>query len=109
MQTISDLMPDGKERSPEALKYLREAFMAVFVNGSADVNQREAVLVDLMKVSGYHTVASVDASDGTVRELNGSRRVGGYIMQMLNFPMQKLNELERAIELEAMIDQEKGN
>ena len=104
MQTLATFMPDGEERGAEALNTLREAYLSVFVNNNADKNQMEMVLVDIMKVSGYHTVAAADASDGTLRELNGSRRVGGYIMQMLNYPRKKLDALERAIEAESYVD-----
>lgn len=105
MQTLATFMPDGKERSDAALNELRKAYLSIFVENNADRNQMEMVLVDIMKVSGYHTVAAADASEGTLRELNGSRRIGGYIMQMLNFPRKKLDALERSIEAEALADQ----
>ena len=44
------------------------------------------------------------ASDAEVRELNGSRKVGGHIAYMMNFDMEVMRELQKRISSELHFD-----
>lgn len=99
MITLTDLIPPHKPATQEAR--LREAYIRIFA-GKGSKDDADLVFLDLMVVSGYHhfldaPAGAEAASDAALRELNGSRRVGGRIMRMLNYPLAQLNEIQAAI------------
>lgn len=96
---LSDLINPEKQATQEAR--LRDAYVRLF-NGKGTPEDASLVLIDLMQVSGYHTyleppAGEQAASAAALQELNGSRRVGGRIMRMLNYPLGELNKLQQAI------------
>ena len=109
MQSKSSLVTKDQRRSPHEVKALRDAYLAVFRERNATKEQADAVFVDIIEVTGYHKVAGPNVSDGTLRELNGSRRVGGHIMQMFSWPREMLEALEQAVTLETEIDAQQGD
>lgn len=99
MHTLTDLF--GTARPATAEKRLMEAYKAVF-EGHGTAADADLVLVDLLVVSGYHThleppPGSDAPSAGALHEHNGSRKVGGRIMRMLNYTAAELNDLQKAV------------
>ena len=112
--SLTDLMNTGEGETPlhdaaarartvQGETRLMEAYRNVF-SGKGTTDDAEAVLVDLLKVSGYHMTLPASASDAEVRELNGSRKVGGHIAYMMNFDMEVMRELQKRISSELHFD-----
>ena len=110
--TLTDLFPEGQRRGLVAEERLRQAYIALF-KGNGTQEDADLVLVDLMTVSGYLFTAEAPpgaetASDAALRELNGSRRVGARVLYQLNWPTQRLQELQRAVLNESVTEAHEG-
>lgn len=97
----------GKRRTPEVRLALGDAYRRVF-KGTADQNQAEMVLADLLNFSGCYKVAPVGATGLEYARHAGRQEIAGRILSQLRQTEDEINALERAVRHEALIDQGEG-
>ena len=108
MQTLATILPPRDVRGPKAQLGLREAYMAMFEMGNATQEQRDIVMVDLAKASGYYNTTSPDVSDGALRYAEGQRSIFARILQFMNPPISELTAMRKAVQEETLADHETG-
>lgn len=100
---LSDLFPSEEyeaDAPTQAKRLLRRqaAYKALFA-GKGTVADADIVLIDLLQVTGYHSVAEPvegqeHVSDQVLREAHGMRKIGAHVMAQLNQPRAVLEKLQ---------------
>lgn len=108
MNTVARIFSPGARRTARAQAYLQDAYEATFA-GRASPEQAEAVLVDLAKVARYYDTAPLDATEGELRDMNGSRRVFHRILLFTKLPPEARDDLAQAVMLENAADAQENS
>lgn len=104
------LFPRGKRRGLQAEVRLGDGYRRVFLQGGDSAEDRELVLADLARASGFYRVTPAAGADTKqLWQREGMRMLYAEIQQHLTVTGADLHALEVAARREAAIDEdEKG-
>jgi len=95
--TIDDVLARGVPRNDTTRDARLVAAYEAFMRGAASREDAELILVDLAVHSGYFHVSERSSSGTEMAYDAGSRAVFARIMFMLNLPMDRIADLQRAL------------
>lgn len=98
-----------RRNSYEAAAELTKAYQNVFLSGGASEEQRELVLSDLLRVSGFQRITGPGQTDRDLWYAEGRRSLYAHIFGYLRFDDQHLRALEEAALREAAAEQSQSS
>ena len=107
MNSVSDDLPKGKRRGPQAVQKLAGAYQSLF-DGRGSLSDAHLVSVDLAEYTGWLQVANSNATGEQRAYCDGQRSVYARIFRFLRMTEQEIKELEEAARREAIVSSQEG-